>query len=180
MGAYWYESSIDRQLREATERGEFETLPSAGKPLAGYGGEYDEDWWVKDWLRREGATAGVIPPTLALRRAVEDLETVVDRLHTERAVREHVAELNVRIGKARRGHLDGPPVILPALDADAVVAAWSARASPRAIGESGPSPALPRRRRLARLLGSKAERARRERAAPGEERPPEGRDPAEQ
>jgi hypothetical protein len=127
MGVHWYESAIDRQLREAAERGEFENLPGAGKPLSGYGGEYDEDWWVKDWLRREGATAGVIPPTLALRRAAEDLETVVDRLEVEQEVREHVAELNVRIDKARRGHLDGPPVILPAFDPEVVVAAWRTR-----------------------------------------------------
>ncbi|GIF07952.1 DnaJ family domain-containing protein [Actinoplanes siamensis] len=131
MGAYRYETSIDRQLREATERGEFENLSGAGKPLAGYGEEYDEDWWVKDWLRREGATAGVIPPTLALRRAAEDLETAVDRLHTERDVREHVAGLNARIDQARRGHLDGPPVILPPFDADAVAAAWQARKAGR-------------------------------------------------
>ncbi|WP_436520031.1 DUF1992 domain-containing protein [Actinoplanes sp. HUAS TT8] len=127
MGAYWYESSIDRQLREATERGEFENLSGAGKPLAGYGGEYDEDWWVKDWLHREGATAGVVPPTLALRRAAEDLAVVVDRLHTEPDVRAHVTELNARIDKACRGHLDGPPVILPPFDEDAVVAAWRER-----------------------------------------------------
>jgi hypothetical protein len=127
MGAHWYESSIDRQLREATERGEFENLPGAGKPLAGYGGEYDEDWWVKDWLHREGATAGVIPPTLALRRAAEDLADAVDRLRSEREVREHVAELNVRIEKARRGIMDGPPVILPPLDADTIVAGWYSR-----------------------------------------------------
>jgi hypothetical protein len=130
MGAHWYESSIDRQLREAAERGEFENLAGAGKPLTGYGGEYDDDWWVKDWVRREGAVAGVIPPTLALRRAAEDLPVVADRLHTERDVREHVADLNARIDKARRGLMDGPPVILPPFDADAVVAAWRERRRP--------------------------------------------------
>ncbi len=129
MGGYWYESSIDRQLREAAERGEFENLSGAGKPLAGYGGEYDEDWWVKDWLRREGATAGVLPPTLALRRAAEDLEIVVDRLRTERDVRDHVGEINARIDKARRGLMDGPPVLLRPFDADVVVAAWRERKS---------------------------------------------------
>ncbi|GAA4602641.1 hypothetical protein BJY16_004315 [Actinoplanes octamycinicus] len=158
MDAYWYESSIDRQLRDATERGEFENLPGAGKPLSGYGEEYDEDWWVKDWLRREGATAGVIPPTLAVRQAVEDLETAVDRLHTERAVREHVAALNARIDKARWGHLDGPPVIVRRLAADAVVAAWAARAAAVRDAEvvvQVEAPATPRSR-LARLLGRTA------------------------
>jgi len=59
--AHWYESAIERSLREATERGEFDNLPGSGKPLSDHGREYDDDWWVKDWLRREGATAGVIP-----------------------------------------------------------------------------------------------------------------------
>src|SRR5689334_12326714 len=107
---HWYESSIDRQLREATERGEFDNLKGAGKPLPDHGREYDEDWWVKDWLEREGATAGVIPPTLALRRAVEDLEARVDRLPAEREVRDYVAEVNERIRRANLGLLDGPPV----------------------------------------------------------------------
>ena len=129
---HWYESSIDRQLREATERGEFEGLPGAGKPLAGYGQEYDEDWWVKDWLRREGGAAGVIPATLAVRRAAEDLEPAVDRLQAEALVREHVADLNERIGRARRGLLDGPPVVLPPFDADAVVGGWRERRVRRA------------------------------------------------
>jgi hypothetical protein len=124
---HWYESSIDRQLREATERGEFDNLPGAGRPLRDHGREYDEDWWVKDWLEREGATAGVIPPTLALRREVEDLETRVDRLRTEREVRDYVAELNERIGSARVGRMDGPPVLLAPRDADEVVAAWRQR-----------------------------------------------------
>jgi hypothetical protein len=124
---HWYESSIDRQLREATERGEFDNLSGSGKPLRDAGREYDEDWWVKDWLEREGATAGVIPPTLALRRETEDLDQAVDRLRTEREVRDYVAELNERIRRARVGLMDGPPVVLPARDADEVVAAWRAR-----------------------------------------------------
>jgi hypothetical protein len=124
---HWYESSIDRQLREAAERGEFENLPGAGKPLPDHGREYDEDWWVKDWLRREGATAGVVPPTLALRRETEELTAKVDRLRTEREVRDYLTDLNERIRKARVGLMDGPPVALPPLDPDEVVADWRER-----------------------------------------------------
>jgi hypothetical protein len=125
--AHWYESSIDRQLREAAERGEFDNLAGLGKPFADQGQEYDDDWWVKDFLRREGATAGVIPPTLALRRETEDLEEIVDRLATEREVRDRVAGINERIRKANVGLMDGPPVILRPLDEDAVVNAWKQR-----------------------------------------------------
>jgi DnaJ-like protein len=127
--AHWYESSIDRQLREAAERGEFDNLKGSGKPLSDHGREYAEDWWVRDWLEREGATSGVIPPTLALRREFEDLETRVDRLRTEREVRDYVTELDERVRKARVGLSDGPPVVLPPLDADQVVAGWKLRRS---------------------------------------------------
>ena len=127
-----YESSIERRLREAQERGEFDNLPGLGKPLPGYGGEYVEDWWVRDWLRREGDSAAVLPPTLALRREREDLERMVDRRHTEEDVRRYVAGLNEQIRKARVGLLDGPPTLLPPLDADAVVAGWRNRRAQRA------------------------------------------------
>jgi hypothetical protein len=125
--AYWYESSIDRQLREAQDRGEFDNLPGTGKPLPDHGREYEEDWWVRDWLRRENATSGVLPPTLRLRRDAEELERVVDQCSSEAAVRELVAELNEQIRMARVGLLDGPPVLLPPFDADKVVLGWRER-----------------------------------------------------
>ena len=126
---HWYESSVDRQLREAQERGDFDNLAGLGKPLPDAGREYDEDWWVKDWLQREGATAGVLPPTLALRREVEDLPQIVDRLRFEAAVRERVAAVNDRIRRALLGQLDGPAVILKPFDVDDVVRGWRERRS---------------------------------------------------
>jgi hypothetical protein len=125
--AHWYESSIDRQLREAQERGDFDNLPGTGKPLPDSGQEYAEDWWVQDWLRREGAGGSVLPPTLQMRREIEDLERLVDTRHTEDAVREIVTRLNEQIRKARVGLLDGPPVLLRPFDADEVVRGWRER-----------------------------------------------------
>ena len=124
---YGYESPIDRQLREAQERGEFDNLPGAGKPLPDAGREYQEDWWIRAWLRREGEGASMLPPTLQLRREAEDVANLVDRRSSEAAVREFVAALNEQIRKARVGLLDGPPVLLPPLDADAVVRGWHER-----------------------------------------------------
>ncbi|BFU44489.1 DUF1992 domain-containing protein [Krasilnikovia sp. MM14-A1004] len=127
--AHWYESAVDRRIREAREQGEFDNLPGTGKPLSDHGREYDEDWWIKDWLQREGAGSGVLPPTLALRREVEDLPAAVDRLRSEEAVRDLVAEVNERIRKARVGLLDGPAVLLPPRDPDEVVRGWRERRS---------------------------------------------------
>jgi len=128
---HWYESSVDRQLREAQERGEFDNLEGLGKPLPDHGREYEEDWWVKDWLQREGSGSGVLPATLALRREAEDLPAIVDRLGYEAAVRERVDAVNDRIRRARAGQLDGPPVLLKPFDADDVVRGWRERRGKR-------------------------------------------------
>jgi hypothetical protein len=125
--ASWYESPVDRKIREAAERGEFDNLPGAGKPLSDHGREYEEDWWVKDWLRREGEVSAVLPPTLALRREAQDLPDLVDRLSSEARVREVVAGLNERIRRARVGLLGGPPTLLRPFDPDAVVRGWRER-----------------------------------------------------
>jgi hypothetical protein len=124
---HWYESSIDRQLREARERGEFDNLPGTGRPLSDAGREYEEDWWVRSWLAREGGTSSVLPASLQLRREAEDLEKLVDRRTSEAAVRQLVAAVNERIRQARVGLMDGPPVLLPPFDVEAVVRGWRER-----------------------------------------------------
>jgi DnaJ homologue, subfamily C, member 28, conserved domain len=42
-----WERWIDRLIREATERGEFEDLPGAGEPVADLDKPFDEMWWVQ-------------------------------------------------------------------------------------------------------------------------------------
>lgn len=119
----WYESIVDRQIREAQERGDFDNLPSAGKPLSGIDGNYDENWWLKELVRREDIHGGV-PPTLALRKEVEELPETIVQKKTEWSVRKTVNELNERILRARRGLIDGPAVYLPTFDVEEVVRVW--------------------------------------------------------
>ena len=108
--ASWYETRIDRQLLEAQERGDFDNMPGAGKPLPNNGEEYDAEWWLKGLVRRESIASAGLPPALALRKEVEDLPKALARKHTETAVRQVVTDLNDRILLARRGPVDGPPV----------------------------------------------------------------------
>ena len=59
-----FESWVERQIREAQERGAFENLTGAGKPLSDDGDGYDELWWIKRKVREEGlsfTTAGTRP-----------------------------------------------------------------------------------------------------------------------
>ncbi|WP_280268831.1 DUF1992 domain-containing protein [Nocardia wallacei] len=122
-----HESWIDKQIREATDRGDFDNLPGAGKPIPGAGHPLDDDWWLKDYLRREGVTGdGVLPPSLLLRRDFERLPERVQRLRFERDVRELVSELNTRITEWQRLPT-GPHVQVAHVDADEVVEQWRSR-----------------------------------------------------
>jgi hypothetical protein len=118
-----YESAFEAQIRQAQERGDFDNLPGAGKPLPGAGEQYDEDWWLKQWIKRE-EIAGVLPASLMLRKDAEDLMEVLSRKHSETEVRRIVGELNSRIVKAQRGLIDGPPVVLSIFDVEEVVGRW--------------------------------------------------------
>jgi hypothetical protein len=121
---------VDMQVRRAMERGDFDDLPGAGKPIKGLGSTHDPDWWVKNLVERERIT-GVLPPALALRKEDAELDGVLDRETTEEAVRRAVADFNRRVVEARRQLQGGPPVITPTRDEDAEVAAWRARRAER-------------------------------------------------
>jgi hypothetical protein len=139
--ASWYETRIDRQLREAQERGEFDNLPGSGKPLPNNGEEYDDEWWIKGLVRRESLASAGLPPALALRKEVEDLPRVLTRKRSEAAVRQVVADLNDRIMLARRGPVDGPPVAVKPVDVEATVQAWhSGRSVPPPVATDEPAP----------------------------------------
>jgi Domain of unknown function (DUF1992) len=117
-----FETWIDRQIREASERGEFDNLPGAGKPIPGVGGPDDEMWWVKQLMRRENLS--YLPPSLALRKEAEDVLASVPAANSESAVREMIARLNEKIAAAIRTPADGPPLNLMPLDVDKVVESW--------------------------------------------------------
>lgn len=120
-----YRRIIDGHLREATERGDFEDLPGMGKPLPDDGMPYDEQWWVKGLIEREGLDmTAALPPSLAVRKEVQRLPETLAALTFESAVREHVEALNQRIRQARLNTVGGPPVVLRDIDVDEAVREW--------------------------------------------------------
>lgn len=124
-----FETWVDRQIREAKERGEFDNLPGTGKPIASIDGPNDDDWWIKQWLKRENLS--FTPPVLALRKSVEDMLDGVGRLRNEQAVRKVVDELNERIRQTNRmPQIDGPPSNLFVLDVDEVLERWREQRPP--------------------------------------------------
>jgi hypothetical protein len=119
-----FESIIDKQIREAQERGAFDNLPGKGKPLPGASEPYDEMWWVKDFVRRENVPAeALLPPAIVLRREVDRLPETLAQLRSEREVRDLVADLNARIVAYLRAP-QGPRVPVRRVNVDAAVERW--------------------------------------------------------
>lgn len=133
---------VDQLIRAAQERGEFDDLPGAGKPLPGIDAPLDEDWWVRQKIRSEDLPAdALLPPALLLRKEVAGLPEAVRDLPTEDAVREAVREVNLRVAAWIRTPT-GPVIPVAPADPERVVAAWRAgRSFPGADGLEGPGEA---------------------------------------
>ena len=118
-----FESWVERQVREATERGEFDNLPGAGQPIPGLTGRDDEDWWVRGFLEREKISPP-LPTSLAMRKEIQNLPETLADVTNEQSVREIIADLNQRILDSHRRKVDGPPIILRPVDVEQAVANW--------------------------------------------------------
>ncbi len=137
-----FRSWIDQQIGEAAERGAFDNLPGAGKPLRGRGDPDHPDAWVLDWVRREGVpTEELLPTPLRLRKQAARLADSAPEFASEKELRDAVAELNDRIMEWRRLPI-GPPIFVPLVDSEAMVATWrTARPEPQ-VPEADPAPEL--------------------------------------
>jgi DnaJ homologue, subfamily C, member 28, conserved domain len=119
---------VERQIQEATERGEFDNLPGAGKPIADLDKPHDELWWVKQKLRRENLS--YLPPTIALRKEAEDALLAASQAGSEAQVRRIVADINRKILEGNRKAASGPPLNLMPFDVERVVRTWRERRAP--------------------------------------------------
>jgi Domain of unknown function (DUF1992) len=148
-----FTSWVDQQINEAAQRGAFDNLPGAGKPIPDRG-EADGQVWLREYLRREGISAEELLPTpLKLRKEIERLTGTVQDLRSEQEVRDVVAGLNRRIMDWRRIPA-GPPVFLRLVDTEMMVSKWRdgqsvmpSPSSPAPAGRKARSRPSPRPRR---------------------------------
>lgn len=122
-----YESPVEKAIREAQERGEFDDLPGAGKPLRDLGDPDDPLWWVRRKLEREQLDMSLaLPVPLQLRKEAATYPEALLDLRTEDSVREVLEDFNVRVRRDRlRPPEPGMPQILaPTVDVDALVERW--------------------------------------------------------
>lgn len=135
-----FESWLDRQVREAEERGEFDNLPGAGKPLPSLGKPNPEVWWIRQKLEREGlSTEAALPTSLRLRKEIGQLPQKVRDLDAEEDVREAVTDLNKRIMEHLRAP-SGPDVPVGVVNVDGIVEQWRAERAKASAPSSPPDP----------------------------------------
>jgi Domain of unknown function (DUF1992) len=120
-----WEDWIGRQIQAAMARGEFDDLPGAGKPIPGVDQPHDDLWWLKQKLQREHVS--FLPPTLAIRKDVEDTLAAVAGMGSEAEVRKAVQLLNSRIRSVNRTATSGPPSSTMPLDVEVVLSTWRSR-----------------------------------------------------
>ncbi|QFQ96874.1 DUF1992 domain-containing protein [Streptomyces phaeolivaceus] len=120
-----FESFVDKQIREAEARGDFTSLPGVGRPLESDDTTYDELWWIKRKMAREGLS--VLPPTLALRKEAEDALATAAEAPSEHVVRKIITEINTKIREMMFKPPPGPPLGLKPYDVEKVVREWRER-----------------------------------------------------
>lgn len=120
-----FEGWIDRQIREAIERGEFDNLPGAGEPIPNLD-DNDENWWIKAKLQREGIKPP-LPNALALRREVEEIQRTLADVRSEAQAREIIEDLNSRVRELYLHRDRGPLIVVRTLPVEPTLAVWRRR-----------------------------------------------------
>lgn len=144
-----FESPVDRAIREAAERGAFENLPGAGKPLSPTVPEQDD--FLRRWAGAEEGGRSFLPMSLQLRKEAHDIPQRVAGERSEQRVRDLVEDLNRRISDEIRMPTSQPPLAMRRIDVQETVENWRTdrdrRAADRAaaIAAAAPPPAPPRR-----------------------------------
>jgi hypothetical protein len=143
-----FETWVDSQISRSIERGDFEELAGAGKPIPGLHREETAYDWAVAKARREGVdTAAMLPPGLALRRERDELPARAARLASEADVRALAADYDARVEAFWRRPQESRWSPVPGLaDVEALVTGWH-RSRPAVPPPPAPEPPAPQRRR---------------------------------
>ena len=93
-----YVDPVERSIRDAIARGEFDNLPGAGRPIPDLDRQYDPDWWARRQLDEARAHDAADDVRRMIRKELPFLRTMADRA----AGAARMAELNVLIAEVNR------------------------------------------------------------------------------
>ena len=114
--------SVEKQIQDAIERGEFDNLPGSGKPLRLRYPD-DPDWFAKSLIEREQIT-GILSPAMALRKERRELPDLIDTLSDEADVRAVLEDFNARV---RTFLLRDATIVVGGVKVEEYVTTWHRR-----------------------------------------------------
>lgn len=117
-----WDSWIDRLIRQAQERGEFEHNSLHGKPIPSLGKRRPDDWFAQELMVRENIDR--LPKTIQVRKNLDRALEAIGTAQDEDEVRDIVADINAQILDVNRKAASGPPSNMMPLDLDRVLATW--------------------------------------------------------
>lgn len=120
-----WESFVERQINQAKQEGAFNNLPGFGRPIPDIDRPHDENWWIRQKLKREELS--VLPPILEARLEREKTLEAIWSLDGEPQVRRRLEKLNEKIRAAHFSHLGGPADGVLPVDIEATLAEWKRR-----------------------------------------------------
>lgn len=92
---YAYQKIVEQKLQEAVKKGEFDNLPSKGKPLA-----LDDDTRIPEDLRlayKILKNGDCLPPELVLRKEIRKMEDMLDKIPNEKEKYRQLKRINHKI-----------------------------------------------------------------------------------
>ena len=94
---FGYQKLIEKKIKEAKERGEFDNLPGQGKPL-----NLEDDSRVPEELRlayKILKNADCLPPEIELRKEIRQMEDMLENIPDERERYRQIKKINLKITK---------------------------------------------------------------------------------
>ncbi len=100
-----YVGPVERSIRDAIARGEFDNLSGTGKPLPDLDRQYDPDWWARRYVENMKAEDAALEVRRMVNHDLPFLRTMGDRSVAQARVEELnslIAEVNKAIPESDR------------------------------------------------------------------------------
>lgn len=103
---FGFQKIIEKKIREAQKRGDFDALPGRGEPL-----EIEDDSHIPEDMRLAHKilkNADCLPPELQLRKEIRQMEDMLENIPDEKKMYRHIKKINYKIMQLNMMQKDSP------------------------------------------------------------------------
>lgn len=92
---YAFQKIVEKRIKDAEKRGEFDDLPGSGEPLT-----FEDDSQIPEDLRlayKILKNADCLPPEIQLRKEIRQMEDMLEKIPDEREKYRQIKRINLKI-----------------------------------------------------------------------------------